>query len=198
MRLKKHYSRKCQSLIYLSETFTLFSDPEMSSCAQLNTPALTLYCKDIVTASTNSSHLFKTVVACWDHSHFNNKISPLQISHFFCANLTFLQCKSHISSVQISYLILQCKSHISPDLQICTGEMWDLHWRNVRFAQEKCTGEMWDLHWRNVRFHCVKFEEWSQQTTIVLSKWLELVLAEIELHVAAVLVLAFRVVGVVH
>ena len=30
-------------------------------------------------------------------------ISPVQISHFSSAKLTFLQCKSHISSVQISH-----------------------------------------------------------------------------------------------
>ena len=50
--------------------------------------------------------------------------------------------------------------------RICTGEMQDLHWRNMRFALEKCeicngktrgeveicTIEMWNLHWKNVRF----------------------------------------------
>ena len=93
-------------------------------------------------ASTNSSHLLRTMVACWDHS---SNFTQYEIAHFSSANLTFFQCKSHIS----------------PDLQICTGEMWDLHERNVRFVLEKCeicTGEMWDLHWKNVRFALEKCE----------------------------------------
>ena len=53
-------------------------------------------------------------------SNSHIKISPVQISHFSSANLTFLQCQSHISPVPISHFssanltYLQCKSHISP------------------------------------------------------------------------------------
>ena len=48
------------------------------------------------------------------------EISPVQISHFSCTNLTFLQCIFHISPVQISHFsranltFLQYKFHISP------------------------------------------------------------------------------------
>ena len=35
--------------------------------------------------------------------------------------------------------------------RICTGEMWDLHWRNVRFAMENAW-RSGDLHYRNVKF----------------------------------------------
>ena len=65
--------------------------------------------------------------------------------------------------------------------EICAGEMWDLHRRNVRFALEKCeicTGEMWDLHRRNVRSAQENFDEWNskwewpQWATIGHRKWL--------------------------
>ena len=65
--------------------------------------------------------------------------------------------------------------------EICTGEMSDLHWRNVGFALEKC-----EICTGHVKFQCVKFDMRMTPT----GKCLELVLAEMELHIAVVLVLA--------
>ena len=64
--------------------------------------------------SVQNSHFSRanlTFLQCKSH------ISPVQISHFSHANLTFLPCKSHISPVPISHFshanltFLQCKSH---------------------------------------------------------------------------------------
>ena len=130
------------------------------------------------------------MVARWGHSRFE-----FHSSKFSCADLTFLQCKSHISPGQISHL--SCANlYISP-VQIS-------HFSSAKsrlpYPARLSDAHAHELHYFHLIF-IVTFPlglfEWT--LNFILSQWLELVLADIEfLHAIEVLAWVVSRYGVVH
>ena len=150
---KERYNHDCHAVtdlplwnLYLA--FIVFRFRRVTLCTTLQLSTNTTAKCNSISARTNCRYLPVGIILTSNITHWNYTfvqcISPVQILHFSSTNL---QCKSHISPV-LPYPVRLSKC------EIFATEIWDLHWRNARFALEKCeicTGEMWDLHRKSVR-----------------------------------------------